>query len=92
MDVGRVQLWDPPKRLIMTWQINGSWQYDPDFVTIIEVAFEEVAARPYRVLFEHRGLEAYGPASDAVRMMFEAPNGWGGTLAHFQRAAEIGEG
>ncbi|MEO7965174.1 MAG: SRPBCC family protein [Gemmatimonadaceae bacterium] len=88
IDVGRVQTWDPPNRVVMTWQINGSWQYDPNFVTIIDVAFEDVTPTQCRVLFEHRGLDAYGPASDAVRMMFEAPNGWGETLSHFQRLAE----
>jgi uncharacterized protein YndB with AHSA1/START domain len=27
---GRVLAWDPPHRLLVTWQINGQWQYDLD--------------------------------------------------------------
>ena len=29
-DWGRVLAWEPPRRLVVTWQINGQWQYDPD--------------------------------------------------------------
>jgi hypothetical protein len=29
-DWGRVLAWEPPHRLVVTWQINGQWQYDPD--------------------------------------------------------------
>src|SRR5258707_10700450 len=28
-DWGRVLAWEPPHRLVVTWQINGQWQYDP---------------------------------------------------------------
>src|SRR6202035_3531847 len=29
-DWGHVRVWEPPHRLVVTWQINGYWQYDPD--------------------------------------------------------------
>lgn len=29
-DWGRVLAPEPPRRLLFTWQINGSWQFDPD--------------------------------------------------------------
>jgi uncharacterized protein YndB with AHSA1/START domain len=88
VDVGRVEAWEPPGRLLIIWQINGSWQFDPTFRTEIEVRFESLGPRETRVVFEHRGLEAYGPATDQVRMMFEAPDGWAGTLARFVAETE----
>jgi uncharacterized protein YndB with AHSA1/START domain len=29
-DWGRVLAWEPPHRLVVTWQVNGQWQYDDD--------------------------------------------------------------
>src|ERR1700682_2667067 len=34
-DWGRVLAWEPPLRLLVTWQINGSWQYDPDQLRVL---------------------------------------------------------
>ena len=29
-DWGRVLAWEPPSRVLFTWQIGGNWQFDPD--------------------------------------------------------------
>jgi uncharacterized protein YndB with AHSA1/START domain len=44
-DWGRVLTWEPPNRLVVTWQIDGQWRYDPDpaHASEIEVRF---TARP----------------------------------------------
>src|SRR5215207_2171460 len=40
-DWGRVLEWEPPHHLVITWQINGQWQYDPDpaHASEVEVRF-----------------------------------------------------
>src|SRR6266498_2361137 len=39
---GFVTLWEPPGRLVITWQIGADWKYHPDLVTSVEVRFEAV--------------------------------------------------
>jgi uncharacterized protein YndB with AHSA1/START domain len=56
---GRVLAWEPPHRLVVTWQINGEWQYDPDPARASEIEVRFTAEAPDRtvVALEHRLLE-----------------------------------
>jgi hypothetical protein len=47
-------IWEPPHRLVVTWQINGYWQYDPDPGHAYEVEVRFAATRPNQVLLEAR--------------------------------------
>lgn len=90
-DWGHVLTWDPPRRLVLAWQINGRWQYDPALVTEVEVTFTEKSATRTRVDLEHRHLDRMGPAADQVRRVFESPDGWPGLLRRFtERAGAAG--
>jgi hypothetical protein len=79
---GRVLIWEPPTRVVLAWQINGQWQYDPDFETEVEVRFMAEGAGT-RVELEHRNLERFGERAQAVRAAFESPEGWSTGLARF---------
>src|SRR2546427_8044055 len=65
-DWGRVLAWEPPHRLVVTWQINGQWQYDPDpgHASEVEVRFTADGPGQTTVELEHRLLHrlARGPA------------------------------
>ena len=41
---GFVAAWDPPARVVVTWQIGADWRYDPRLVTTVEVRFVAEAA------------------------------------------------
>jgi uncharacterized protein YndB with AHSA1/START domain len=84
-DVGKILAWDPPRRLVLAWQINAEWKHDPDFVTEIEVNFFAEGPRKTRVEIEHRDLERYGAAAEALRKTLDSPGGWGGTLESFAK-------
>src|SRR5262249_34856655 len=32
-DIGKVVIWDPPRRLVLARQITGEWAFDPAFST-----------------------------------------------------------
>jgi uncharacterized protein YndB with AHSA1/START domain len=86
-DVGKVLVWEPPRRLVLAWQINAEWKYDPDFQTEVEVSFVVEGPRKTRVEIEHRNLERYGAGAAALRKTLDSPGGWGGTLDSYARVA-----
>ena len=56
---GKVLAWQPPTRLLLAWQINGQFKYDPDFVTEVEMTFAQAKGGTL-VTLEHRNLEPFG--------------------------------
>ena len=83
---GFVKVWDPPRRLVITWQIGADWAYHSDLVTEVEVVFRDDGDGRTRVLLEHRGLEAFGANAAAMRETFGAPGAWEATLFAFADA------
>src|SRR5580704_15983230 len=51
-DWGKVLTWNPPRRLVLAWQITAAWQYDPDFLTEVEIQFLEEGPRQTRLKLE----------------------------------------
>jgi uncharacterized protein YndB with AHSA1/START domain len=86
-DAGKVLIWDPPRRLVLSWQLTAQWLYDPNFMTEVEVKFIAEGPKRTRVELEHRNLERYGDAAPEFRKMLDAPGGWGGSLESFAKTA-----
>src|SRR5262249_27704499 len=38
-DWGRVLVWEPPSRLVLSWEISADWQHDPNLKTEVEIRF-----------------------------------------------------
>jgi uncharacterized protein YndB with AHSA1/START domain len=87
-DTGKVLVWDPPRRLVLAWQITAQWQFDPSFVTEVEVTFTAQGPKETRVDFEHRNLERFGETAAEQAKQMGAPGGWPLTIEAFGRAAE----
>lgn len=82
---GRVLAYDPPRRLLLAWQLTREFQYDPEFETTVEVRFEERDGMTI-VEFEHRDLERMG--ADAVQLLEGMDGGWAMLLGLFKAKAE----
>jgi uncharacterized protein YndB with AHSA1/START domain len=74
--IGHVLAYEPPERIVLTWEISHDWRYDPTLLTEIEVRF--VAETPTRTLveLEHRHLERYGEHAATQVETFEADGAW----------------
>lgn len=84
---GHVIDWDPPHRLVLAWQINPDWQFDPALVTEVEVRFTREGANATRVDLEHRLLERFGERAGKLRQSFDDKQGWAGLLEAYGAAA-----
>ena len=85
---GSVLAWEPPSRLVLSWDVGADWQYDPNLKTEIEVRFIADGRENTRVELEHRLLDRYGAHRDKMRRVFDTEGDWGKLLAAFARAAE----
>jgi uncharacterized protein YndB with AHSA1/START domain len=81
-DWGIVRVWDPPHRLVLAWQLDGDWTYQPDLAQAseVELRFTPEPGGLTRVDLEHRHIERHGATSAAVRAGVDSPEGWTGLL------------
>jgi uncharacterized protein YndB with AHSA1/START domain len=82
-DWGKVLAWDPPRRVLLAWQLNEQFKFDPSLVTEVEVTFTALGPRSTRVDFEHRHLDRLGAAAARVRDLMSG--GWGQILESYAR-------
>ena len=83
-DWGQVLAWEPPRRLVLAWQLDATFAFNRELVTEVEVRFSELAPRRTRVDFEHRDLERIGNVSGGPQGM---DAGWLAILELFVRSA-----
>lgn len=85
-DWGRVLAWEPPTRLLLTWQINGRWQFDPDpgHASEIEVRFRADGDDRTTVDLEHRLFERLVAGQD-IHDGITGGGGWVLLLDSFAR-------
>jgi uncharacterized protein YndB with AHSA1/START domain len=88
-DIGRVLDWEPPRRLVLAWQVTAQWSFDPAFSTEVELAFTADGPKRTRVEFEHRQLERYAEAAGALRKQLDDRRGWHGSLERYASLAAM---
>jgi uncharacterized protein YndB with AHSA1/START domain len=85
--VGKIIVWEPPQRFVMTWDINSQWQPDSTVSSEVEVNFIAEGANATRVELEHRKFEQMG-AEPGEKMRRDVNGGWPGLLERFKSEAE----
>ncbi|OCB12322.1 ATPase [Mycolicibacterium porcinum] len=74
----RVLIYDPPTRVVFSWDIGPTWQVetDPDRTSEVEVRFIAEAADRTRVELVHRHLERHGEGWRSVADGVGGDAGW----------------
>ena len=74
----RVLAYDPPNRVVFSWDISTQWKVETDPARTSEVEVTFVAEGPERTRVElvHRNLDRHGEGWEAHRDAVSAPDGW----------------
>jgi len=88
-NIGKIIVWEPPLRFVMTWDINSQWKPDTTVSSEVEVKFIPDGANVTRVELEHRKFERMG-AEAGESMRKDVDGGWPALLELFKNAAEVG--
>jgi uncharacterized protein YndB with AHSA1/START domain len=87
----RVLAYEPPTRVVISWDINPYWQIetDPERTSEVEVRFIPESEGLTRLELEHRNIERHGDGFAAVREGVDGDQGWPLYLARY--AAVVAE-
>jgi uncharacterized protein YndB with AHSA1/START domain len=74
----RVLAYDPPDRVVFSWDISPQWRLEtePDNTSEVEVRFVAETPQRTRVELEHRHIDRHGPGWEAVRGGVGGDEGW----------------
>ena len=85
----RVLAYEPPNRVVISWDINGQWKIETDLEKTSEIAVRFLAETPdrTRVELEHRNLDRHGEGWERMRDAVGSPDGWNRGLESFAKTA-----
>ena len=84
----RVLAYEPPDRVVISWDISPQWQIETDLERTSEVEVRFIAEGPQRtrVELEHRHLDRHGDGWEGVREGVDSEGGW---PLYLRRFAEL---
>jgi uncharacterized protein YndB with AHSA1/START domain len=84
----RVLAYEPPDRVVFSWDINPQFQIetDLDMTSEVEVRFITETQERTRVELEHRNLDRHGEGWEAARASVDSEGGW---PLYLQRYAQL---
>ena len=84
----RLLVYEPPDRVVFSWDISPQWQIETDLekTSEVEVRFISESAERTRVELEHRNLDRHGIGWESAR---DGVGGEGGWPLYLQRFTEL---
>jgi uncharacterized protein YndB with AHSA1/START domain len=86
----RVLAYEPPNRIVFSWDISPQWQIEPDHDKTSEVEVRFISETPdrTRVELEHRNLDRHGDGWESERDGVGGEGGWPLYLNRFAALAK----
>jgi uncharacterized protein YndB with AHSA1/START domain len=74
----RVLVYEPPNRVVISWDISPYWQIetDPEKTSEVDVRFIAETPERTRVEVEHRNLDRHGDGWEQTRDAVDSEDGW----------------
>jgi len=85
--VATITVWEPPRRVVLTWQINAQWKADITMKSEVDVRFAADGPDATNVELLHHKFETMG-AEAGASMRKDVDRGWPGLMERFVREAE----
>ena len=84
----RVLAYEPPERVVISWDMNPEWQIETELDKTSEVEVRFIAETPERtrVELEHRNLDPHGAGWESLRDGVDSGDGW---PLYLERYAEL---
>ena len=81
----RILAYEPPNRVVFSWDISPRWQIetDPEQTSEVEVRFVPEDENRTRLELEHRHIDRHGPRWQAVSEGVDGDEGWPLYLARY---------
>jgi uncharacterized protein YndB with AHSA1/START domain len=88
----RIVAYEPPHRVVFTWDIGPTWQVETDLTRTseVEVRFSAEVADRTRVELEHRHIERHGEGWESVAAGVGGDAGWPLYLTRYVSLFESG--
>jgi uncharacterized protein YndB with AHSA1/START domain len=84
---GHVLVWEPPSRVVFSWEISPQWKESPGVGSEVEIRFIAGGPNATRVELLHHKFEVMGEDGGKI-MRAGVENGWTGILELFKKEVE----
>jgi uncharacterized protein YndB with AHSA1/START domain len=86
----RVLAYEPPRRVVFSWDISAQWQIETDLSKTSEIEVRFIAETPQqtRVELEHRNIHRHGDGWEQIHGAVGSPDGWNAGLQAFASRLE----
>lgn len=88
----RVLVYEPPRRVVFSWDIGPTWQVETDHAksSEVEVLFTTESDERTRVDLEHRHIDRHGPGWESVADSVDNEAGWPLYLGRYRELFSAG--